>query len=413
MKSNIFSITSIYLFLTIFIPISLLISSGASLATEILISIFFLITCFHLNNFDWLKNKYFLLLLIVWFFLLLNLLFSQNFNLSLARNIFFFKNIFFVFAINFIFRKEKNLNTIFLFYLIIVNIVCFDIFFEYFNGKNILGFQSEYGGRIASFLGKELKIGAFMLGFAFISLGYYFEKYINKSIKLKVFGIFLILIFYLSLLLTGERANFLRGAIIILLFISLQDAKVFKYKKSFLIVIILTPIFVYFFFDKIKSRINSIIFPVINIGIIETYKETQHGAHFDTAIKIFEKNILFGVGNKNFREECQKDVYINNDYARTAQRCSTHPHQIYYELLSEHGLIGTISLLAVIFYSLFNGIKIYLLSKNSIHLASILFVFTQFLPVIPSGSFFTTWGSTIFWLNFSILIFYNNKSNYK
>jgi hypothetical protein len=96
MKSNIFSINSIYLFLTIFIPISLLISSGASLATEILISIFFLITCFHLNNFDWLKNKYFLLLLIVWFFLLLNLLFSQNFNLSLARNIFFLK-IFFLY----------------------------------------------------------------------------------------------------------------------------------------------------------------------------------------------------------------------------------------------------------------------------------------------------------------------------
>jgi hypothetical protein len=182
---------------------------------------------------------------------------------------------------------------------------------------------------------------------------------------------------------------------------------------SFLIAIILTPIFVFFFFEKIKGRINSIIFPVINIGIIETYKETQHGAHFDAAIKIFEKNILFGVGNKNFREECQKDVYINNDYARTAQRCSTHPHQIYYELLSEHGLIGTISLLSVIFYSLFNGIKIYLLNKNSIHLASILFVFAQFLPVIPSGSFFTTWSSTIFWLNFSILIFYNNKSNYK
>ena len=113
MKNNIFSINSIYLFLTIFIPISLLISSGASLVTEILISIFFLITCFHLNNFDWLKNKYFLLLLILWFFLLLNLLFSQNFNLSFSRNIFFFKNIIFIFAISYVLNKEKNFNLIF------------------------------------------------------------------------------------------------------------------------------------------------------------------------------------------------------------------------------------------------------------------------------------------------------------
>ena len=345
--------------------------------------------------------------------LLLNLLFSQNFNLSLTRNIFFFKNIIFVFAMNFIIGKEKNFNAIFLFYLIIVTIVSLDIFFEYFNGKNILGFQSEYGGRIASFLGKELKIGAFMVGFSFISIGYYFEKYINKSIKFKVFGIFLISIFYVSLLLTGERANFLKGTIIILLFISLQDAKIFKYKNIFLIIIILGLVFTYLFSNEIKSRINSIIYPIINIGVIETYKETQHGAHFDTAIQIFEKNILFGVGNKNFREECQKELYVNKNYAKTDQRCSTHPHQIYYELLSEHGLIGTFSLLFAIFYCLFKGIKIYLLNKNSIHLASILFVFAQFLPVIPSGSFFTSWGSTIFWLNFSILIFYNNKSNRK
>lgn len=152
---------------------------------------------------------------------------------------------------------------------------------------------------------------------------------------------------------------------------------------------------------------------MMNIGFIETYKETQHGAHFDTALKIFNKNLLFGVGNKNFREQCQKEEYKNDNYARTEQRCSTHPHQIYYELLSEHGLVGTIALLSVIFYVIFNGIKIYLSNQNSIHLASILFVFVQFLPIIPSGSFYTSWGGTIFWLNFSILIFYNNKINHK
>jgi hypothetical protein len=413
MKNNIHTINAIYLLLTIFIPISLLISSGVSGTIEILITIIFLISCFCLNNFSWLKNKYFILLLIIWLSLLVNLLFSQNFNLSFTRNFFFFKNIIFVFALNFILIKEKNRNTIFAIYLIIVTIVSFDIFFEYFNGKNILGFRSEYGGRIASFLGKELKIGAFLVGFSFISLGYYFEKHINKSIKHKVLGVFLILIFYLSLLLTGERANFLKGTIVLFLFILLQDVKILKYKKIFFIAILLAPIFTYFFSDRIKSRIDSIILPMMNIGVIETYKETQHGAHFDTALKIFNKNLLFGVGNKNFREQCQKEEYKNDNYARTEQRCSTHPHQIYYELLSEHGLVGTIALLSVIFYVIFNGIKIYLSNQNSIHLASILFVFVQFLPIIPSGSFYTSWGGTIFWLNFSILIFYNNKINHK
>jgi O-antigen ligase len=124
---------------------------------------------------------------------------------------------------------------------------------------------------------------------------------------------------------------------------------------------------------------------------------------------MLEKYPLFGVGNKNFREECLKDEYENNNYKRTAERCATHPHQIYYELLSEHGLIGTLIIISVIFFILLEGLKIYLKEKNSIHLASILFVFVQFVPLLPSGSFFTAWGATIFWLNFSILIFYNNK----
>lgn len=403
------SLSKIYLFLVIFLPISLLISSGVSLSTEILIILFFLITCFHKNDFLWLKNKYFYLLLVIWFSLLLNLIFAQNFNLSFLRNITFFKNIIFIFALCYIFKKEENFNLIFILYLIIISLVTFDIFFEYFNKKNILGFQSYDPTRIASFLGKELKIGAFVLGFSFIGIGYYFERYSEKSINYKIFGFFLMFIFFISLLLTGERANSIKGIIIMLLFILFAKKKIFKYKKTYFAAIMIASIFTYLFSDRIKHRFNVFLLPVSKIGIVESFKATQHGGHFNTAIKIFEKHLFFGVGNKNFRQECLKDEYINNDYKRTSERCATHPHQIYYELLSEHGLIGTLVITSIIFFILFESMNVYLKNRNSIHLASILFVLVQFLPVIPSGSFFTSWGATIFWFNFSILIFYNNK----
>ena len=399
----------IYLFLVIFFPISLLISSGVSLSTEISIILTFLIISFYKNDFLWLKNKYFYLLLLIWFSLLLNLFFAQNFKLSFVRNITFFKNIIFIFALCYIFKKEKNFNLIFSLYLIIISVVTFDIFFEYFNKKNILGFQSYDADRIASFLRKELKIGAFVLGFSFITIGYYFERYSSKSINWKIFGFFLIFIFFFSLLLTGERANSLKGIIVMILFILFAKKKYFKYKKTYLAVIMIASIFTYLFSDRIKHRFNVFLLPVSNIGIVESFKETQHGAHFNTAIKIFEKYPFFGVGNKNFREECLKDEYHNNDYKRTNERCATHPHQIYYELLSEHGLIGTLAITSIIFFIIFESLIVYLKNKNSIHLASILFVLVQFVPIIPSGSFFTSWGSTIFWFNFSILIFYNNK----
>jgi O-antigen ligase len=402
-------LNKISLFLIIGLPIGLLISSGVSGTIEVLIIIIFLINCFYKKNFSWLKNEYFLLLFLIWISLLLNLLFSQNFSLSFARNIFFFKNIIFVFAIIYFLRKNKNLNFILTIYLSITTIVALDIFIEFFNKKNILGFQSSDPSRIASFLGKELKIGHFMLGYLFIVTSYYFEKFLRKSTNYKIFGFIIFIFFLISLLLTGERANSIKAFFIALLFIILSKKEIFYYKKIFLTTIVFLSIGTYFFSEKIRYRFDVILDPVKNIGIIEAFKETQHAAHYYTAIKIFEKYPIFGVGNKNFREECLKDEYKNNDYKRTAERCATHPHQIYLELLSEHGLIGCFTIIFVIFIILFKSFKIYSRNKNTIHLASILFILSQFLPFIPSGSFFTAWGSTIFWLNFAILIFYNSK----
>jgi hypothetical protein len=107
MEKNNFFLNKIYLFLIIFLPISLLISSGASEIVKILIIITFLITCFRSGNFYWLKNKYFFLTSLIALSLLLNLFFSKNFNLSLIRNITFFHNIIFIFALCFILKKKK------------------------------------------------------------------------------------------------------------------------------------------------------------------------------------------------------------------------------------------------------------------------------------------------------------------
>ena len=81
-------------------------------------------------------------------------------------------------------------------------------------------------------------------------------------------------------------------------------------------------------------------------------------------IKIFKNYPIFGVGNKNFREECSKKEYENKEYKWTDQRCSTHPHQIYYEFLAEHGLVGTVTIFFVIFYILIKSLKVYLKKKK-------------------------------------------------
>lgn len=410
MRESKFNLNKIYLFLIIFLPISLLIGSGVVEIVGILIAIIFLISSFYNNDFNWLKSKYCWLLVLIWLSLILNQLFAENFNLSFARNIFFFKNIILVFSFIFIFKKEKNLNLIFKLYLIIIIIVCFDIFFEYMNGKNILGYSSDYEGRIASFLGKELKIAHFMLGIGFLSISYFFEKTKKKPTYFLITGYIIFFLIVTSIILSGEKANALRCLIFVILFIIFSNSDIIKFKKKITLIFLFLLLSIYFFSSPIKIKVNTILSPIIKKEFNETFKNSQHGAHIDTAIKIYNKYPYLGVGNKNFREECTKQEYSNSTYSKTEQRCSTHPHQIYLELLSEQGIIGSIVILGVIFYIICLSFLNYFKNKNLIHLSSILFVSISFLPFIPSGSFFTTWTAYIFWLNFSIMIFYNLKN---
>ena len=118
------------------------------------------------------------------------------------------------------------------------------------------------------------------------------------------------------------------------------------------------------------------------------------------------------VGNLNFRHVCHKEKYYNVKIKHTSERCSNHPHQIHFEILSEQGILGYLIIISIIFYVLFNSFKIYLKNNNIVHLSSILFVLVFFIPLLPSGSFFSTFNSSIFWINFSIVHAFLKKSSY-
>jgi len=399
------------LFLISILPISLLISTGASELLSIVLVILFIIKSLIDKNLHWYKNFYFLILTILWIALIINLIFSKHPENTIFRSLGFIKYIIFVFSVAYYLKIKKNLNIIFSIWTITLLIVGFDIYFEYTFKHNLLGFTSVDPDRIASFLRKELKIGHFVLGFCFVCSGFFFEKYNDKSNVVIIIG-FLITIFFIgSIILTGERSNTIKAILGLILYLLLFNKQInFNKKKIFLI---FTIVLITFFSisEKVQRRFNIfIIDPIKEKGLIETYKGSQQAAHYNTAVEIFKSNLLFGIGNKNFRIECNNEKYFNPSYTRTEERCATHPHQIYFEFLSEHGIIGTVAILTIIFYSIYKSLVIYKRHNNLIHLGSIIFVILTFLPVLPSGSFFTSFSATIFWTNFSIMIFFNLKN---
>ena len=68
-------------------------------------------------------------------------------------------------------------------------------------------------------------------------------------------------------------------------------------------------------------------------------------------MKMFLDNKILGVGVKNFRKFCGIEKY------KSEKSCSTHPHNTYFELISDSGIVGLISFVIFVTVLLFKFIK--------------------------------------------------------
>jgi len=394
--------------LILFFPIFLI--SG-----NLLINFFYIgVAVLSIINFDkksyFLKSKIFFLLIFFLIYLIINLSLSVNAFNSYPRVLKFLLIVLFVKEIfTFNNKQEIEFEKITKFWSILFFIVTIDVIFEIIFGFNTLGIKSYMPHRIASFFGDELVVGTFYHFFSLFVLSYLVKnKYPN------FFIISLIILIISTSFMIGERANFIKLFFSILLFsfLILKVKFIKKVSMFFLILIIMGTFF--YSSDRIKNRYYSQIGNIYSInGFKKYFKESHYGAHQNAAYKIFKDNILFGVGLKNFREESKKKIYENPEFKRTNQRQATHPHQIHLELLSELGIIGYISFMVLIFYSIIISFKNNLINKNPYQLSALIYLISCLIPLIPSGSLFSTFFGGIFWFSFGLMISFNKNLNFK
>ena len=126
-----------------------------------------------------------------------------------------------------------------------------------------------------------------------------------------------------------------------------------------------------------------------------------------SGLEVFKDNILFGVGNKNYRvATCHPKTKATAYYY-----CGTHPHQTIIEFLSEHGIVGTIFLLSLFFILFAKAFKKMIISRNQVQLGCFIYILITFIPLLPSGAFFGDSLLTSFWINLSIMYAVGNKTN--
>ena len=386
-------------------PISFL---TGNFVINLFLTIFFFIFSIGLffNKFKIYNQNKILIYTLLFFFasLIINLIFSKNFDLTLPRvlkfiliigSILSFKQL----VISF---NKKELNSLYKIWIIIFFIVIIDLIFELIFKSNIIGLSSKIPGRLSSFTGKEMIIGHYFSAFCLIAMAYIHLNFKKISISFSVALFFIILSF-----LIGERSNFFKTLIIISAFIFFIYEIKLKYKiLSFSLIIILF-ISIINFNENYKNRYFKQFSKVLAKNGISFYLENSiYGAHYNVAKEIYKDNPIFGVGIKNFRVESFSKKYDNLEHKERNKRGNTHPHQIHYELLSETGLFGYLSFMTFIFFSLYFFYKSFKKHKNIYQFSGMLFVVINLLPLLPSGSFFSTYSAGLFWINYSIMMGY-------
>ncbi len=391
-----------------FIPISMVIGQAISLANIFIVSIFLIIQIIREKNFNFTSNATFILLLLIYAYLIFNIFISLDYSYSFLRNFGFFRLILLFVAINFLFINYKNQDLIFKIWSTVILLVITDSFIEYFSGKNIFGYgQDIYADRIVSFFKDEPIVAAYLNGFFFLIIGFLLNiKKPNNSILIICF--FLTLLFLICVTITGERSNTIKALTGLFIFLLLNNKfnikqKIFTFMGIIILITLMISNSAYLKYRYLDIIIN----PIINSDKRENFlKENIYVRHYKSGYAVFKNYPLFGVGNKNYRLETRRKFNEEKSYLP-----DTHPHQVYLEFLSEHGLIGSFIFLSIIFFLIFRNVKICLSSKNSLQLGALCYLITTFLPIIPSGSFFSDFNITLFFLNFSIFYACNPKSN--
>ena len=398
-----------------FLPISIIIGNLLFQLNLIIIIVFYLSHFLRFKNqidilVDKNEIKIFFIILI---YLIFNTFISNDWNLSIRRNLLYFEFFLVVLSLRYFLQNKEFLRRVIFNWFILICIVCFDIFFEFSFGFNTLGFSNEtgYTDRIASFFKDELIVGSFVLSFVIPIFSYF---YVNKKFKT---SIIFILLTAVAIFLTGERASTLKIFFALILILYFWDYK--NYIKKYIISAIIIITFLIslspkikqseFFKDDVIHKYVATTLKIISLDQDKSFKQNLMASRYLNqgvfSYEIFKKNVFFGVGNKNYFKACRE--YITG-YEKN--HCYTHAHQTYYELISEHGLIGSLIILSCLAYLIFfNGVKNFSKeNKKKLNIFRIYLILT-FIPLIPSGSFFSSYISSLFWINYTFFTIYKHN----
>ena len=394
-------------YLLIFLPIVIILGSPTINFFLTTSSILFLYISIKYSFWIWLKIMWVRLFLVFWLYLVLLSFFAIDFENSFRASFFLIRFLFFALCIEYLAFNHFSYKKIFNFWFLIVFFVCLDIWCQYFFGKDLFGYEDR-GSRFSGVFGDELVAGAFLWKISGPIIGLiFYEKFVKKKKEYNYY-LFASLIIPITILITGERASFLMfffAFLLSILFFSycIKKIKFFLYSIMLLLFLFLSILVIS---DEAKNRYGEL------LKIVKDIDSSSYGVLFNSGIQIWKKNKLVGVGLKNFDTVCDVEISLNDT---PHHPCSTHPHNLYIQILSETGLIGIFLFLST-FISFFLSLKSFFYKSGKMNRGKFLtisctvFLFSFIWPFTTSGSFYSSWNGFFYWIMIGIILNLSRKN---
>ena len=412
------------------IPITLITGPFLADLSIVFIALIFILISVYEKNYSYYKIPLVVCFWIWCIYLIIISIISIDPLLSFESSLLYFRFGLFVLGILYILNTNENFIRYFGYTLMIAFMsLIIDGYFQFITGSNIFG-HSYSGGRLSSFFGDKLVLGNYLsrlspLLFAFIALSF------DKSKKyFFLLGMLLLILTDTLIFLAGERTGlfnlFFSTAIILLLSQNWKKIRAITFFIAISIIILISV-----FNSDVRDRmvdqtLKDFNIPgnLLNESTLEEFEKqdkeinqkiyffsSRHQAMASISINMFIDKPLTGVGPKIFRKACfLEQYYVGNTSKITS--CSTHPHNVFFQLMGETGLLGLIPYIIIlgwIFYLfIFQLMFILRIRKNPMISDYQLCLYTALLvtlwPLVPSLNFFNNWISVIYYLPIGFIL---------
>ena len=396
-----------------FLPLLLIFSRAVADTTIVIISILFLYYSFKQIGWGWVKQKWFLFAIFFSAYCLtINSALSIDSAETFAYAFFFLRWPIFSMALAYwILSDLKSLKKFLISLTLLLLFIIFDTWWQFFFDQDIFGFEKYSGNRLTGPFKGNPEVGTWLAKLILLPplLLILYDKYklqIHQNYFTYAFFIISTIVF-LTIFITGERMQLLLILSSILIFVfGLISEKIFSLKKISLLLILSISIILIFaitFPETTQRAFFSTIEKIIN------WRSSDYGLVWQSAYDVWMQSPLFGVGLHKYREACVNlGIYGTSHMNAIGSGNCSHPHNISLQLLSETGIFGFIIFYLMVFYLAISSLKKYL--KNSLWLPLALtfnIIFTCFLPIASSTSFFSNKYGAIIWLLIGVMLAVN------